>query len=232
LTQAGAGKPHSFFRVPSIPDFAAWWGLPIVDGHTYDTDYIAAAIRSGQNGTDIFGMRIMWDSVTPLVTRLQTLSGPAKNDLAQLTDQFGPLRCIHLSRQDKVAQAVSLALAEQTGLWHRNADGSVLEQTTALADPKYDAAQIAHELQGLQTEAAGWSNWFTANNITPHQVTYEDLAANPQHHLAKTLGFIGLDPSIAQTIEPGTARLADHINHDWAARFRADTGLPSQQLPS
>ena len=173
----------------------------------------------------------MWDSVEPLLQRLAALNGP-QDDLTQLTRQFGPLKFIHLSRSDKIAQAVSLAIAEQTGLWHRHADGTVMEKTKEFRPPVYDASAITRELAGLHAEADGWAAWFAKTNITPHRITYEALAADPQAELAKILAHIGLKTQIAQTIQPGTAKLADQMNHDWAQRFRAETGLPPQPQPS
>ena len=202
-----------------------------VTEHTYGADYVARAIKSGENGTGIFGMRMMWDSVEPLLTRLAALNGPMP-DLPQLTDQFGSLKFIHLSRADKIAQAVSLSIAEQTGLWHRKADGTILEQTRELRDHVYDQALIARELDGLQKEADGWSNWFAKNAIEPHRVSYEDLSEAPQDQLAAILTHIGLNAKIAQTIQPGTAKLANQTNLDWTKRFRAGMDLPIEDPQS
>lgn len=231
LTQAGAGKPHSFFRVKSIADWADGWGLPHVTPETYGVDYIVAAIAAGTDGTDVFGMRTMWDSVEPLLARLAVLNG-VKDDLAQLTDQFGPLKFIHLSRKDRIAQAVSLAIAEQTGLWHRHADGSILEQTKTPQVPVYDHDAIVQQLDGLNADAANWARWFAKTQIAPHILTYENLASDPQGELATLLTFLGHDPTIARSVKPGTAKLADQTNADWVARFRAETGLPPTGQPS
>lgn len=215
----------------SIEDWAKWWGLPPTTPATYDHTYIEAAIQAGEGGTGIFGMRSMWDSVEPLLARLAALNG-SKSALEQLEYAFGRLKFIHLSRTDRVAQAVSLTIAEQSGLWHRNADGTVLEQTKALTDPIYDHDAIAREYDGLTVEAAGWARWFERINFTPHRVTYETLAADPQNAVAAILGHIGLDPLIAQSLQPGTAKLGNRINREWASRFRAETGLPPADQPS
>lgn len=230
LRQAGAGQPHSFFRVKSIADWAKDWGLPATGPTDYGAEYIATAIAHGQGGTPVFGLRMMWDSMEPLFARLTALYGPA-DDLTLLTDRFGPMSFVHLSRRDMVAQAVSLARAEQTGLWHRNADGSILEQTKDITPASYDSARITAELTGLKAEAKGWATWFDKTGITPHRLTYESLAADPQTELAKVLSHIGLDPTMADGVRPGTAKLADRTNTDWAARYRAAHGLPPAPAP-
>lgn len=220
-----AGKPDSFFRPASIPDFAQDFGLPHVDADTYGGSYIAAAIAEGTQATGTFGLRTMWDSLPGLVERLRALHGPA-TDTGALTRAFGQCAFIYLSRDDKVAQAVSLAIAEQTGLWHSNADGTDRENFNLAERAAYDAAQIGREVAGLQAEMAGWTGWFAANGITPLRVTYESLAADPLGELKRVLRFLGFDPASAGNLLPGTRKLADRTNRDWAARFRRDHGLP------
>ena len=209
----------------SIPDWADQWGLPHATPKTYGADYIAAAIESGKGDTDRFGLRSMWDSIDPMLSRLADLNGPA-DDLSLLQDQFGPLKFIHLSRADMIAQAVSLAIAEQSGLWHRNADGSVLEQVKDYQVPLYDAAAVTRELAGLQADAVAWQQWFAANDISPLRLTYEALSTDPQGALGRVLAHIDHDPAVAATLQPGTAKLADETNRDWCARYRAEHGLP------
>ena len=130
-------------------------------------------------------------------------------------------RYVHLRRADTLGQAISRVRAEQTGLWHRAADGSELERLSPPAEPVYDRARIAAALAEAERLTAGWEDWFTRNGIVPLRVTYEDLAADPQATLARVLHHIGQDPARAQGALPGTARLADALSDDWRARFLA-----------
>lgn len=52
-------------------------------------------------------MRLVVDGLRP--------DGTAETDLDVLTAAFGPLRLVHLHREDAIEQAVSWARAEQTG---------------------------------------------------------------------------------------------------------------------
>ena len=175
-----AGKPNSFFRPQSVGNFCRSWGLPETTLATVDQAYLDAAIAEGVQGTGTFGLRIMHDNIAGLLARLKALNDQ-KDDVAALTHVFGPLRFIHLSRDDKVAQAVSLAMAEQTGLWHKNADGTDRENFHRSPDPIYDRDQIARELAGLEKEARGWATWFATNGITPLRLTYETLSLSLIH---------------------------------------------------
>jgi trehalose 2-sulfotransferase len=138
---------------------------------------------------------------------------------------FGVEEYVHLSRQDKVAQAVSLVLARQTGLWHRNADGSERERDSPSQAPQYDFVAISDELRMLEDEADGWRTWFSSAGISPVSISYEELASDPGRQFARVMSSLG--KSDAAVLQPETAKLADHINEEWAARFRSEAGVVS-----
>lgn len=222
LKSAGAGDPHSFFRAEDLDDWAEGWGLPpraAAPAAVFEPAYLAAAIRAGRGGTAVFGLRLMQATLPDLLAWLDRAHPGLPSDRARLEAAFGPLRFVHLARGDRVAQAVSLVRARQTGLWHRAADGSELERTAPPAPPRFDAAAIGREHAALQAAEAGWAAWFAAEGISPLRLRYEDLAADPAAALARVLAVLGL-PAPAQALPP-TARLADATSAEWAARFRA-----------
>ncbi|MEJ6403068.1 Stf0 family sulfotransferase [Yoonia sp. 2307UL14-13] len=220
-----AGKPDSFFRPQSMADFAARWDVPAQTLETFDHSYLGTALDRGTAGTGCFGMRIMWNNIPGLITRLDQLFPQTTTDQGRLQTAFGPLQFIHLFRRDKVAEAVSYAIAEQSGLWHRNADGTELERVAPPAEPVYDAAHI-HRTYRIVTEGGeAWLRWFETHQITPFALAYEDLACDPVRQLHRVLQFLGRDPSKADGVVPGTARLADGRNAEWVARFRAEAGI-------
>lgn len=215
-----------------MADFAAWWNIPVQGLHDFDRTYLDAASQEGTAKTGCFGMRSMWDNMPGLIKRLGTLFPKAQGDLARLHAAFGPLKFIHLSRADKVAEAVSLAIAAQTGLWHRNADGSELERISPHAEPVYDLAQIAGEYDTVTAGDAAWRQWFAAQRVAPLSLSYESLAADPSRHLRDTLAFLDLDPTMAEGIKPGTAKLATTLSTEWATRFRTDMGIAPVRQPT
>ena len=72
-------------------------------------------------------MRLMWESLAALTRRLDWFYPGLADDHARITSAFGQLQYIHLSREDKVEQAVSHLKAAQSGLWHAYADGTERE---------------------------------------------------------------------------------------------------------
>lgn len=225
-----AGRPNSFFRDKSMDDFAEEWGVPAQNLSSFDAAYLNTALDHGTAGTGCFGLRAMWNNMPPLIARLAEHFPGYHSDVDVLEAAFGPMQFIHLSRSDKVAEAVSLAIATQTGLWHRHADGQEMERIAPPAAPRYDADLIATEYAEVTQGDKDWRDWFAAQNITPHALSYEALAANPAQELAKMLDFLGLDPKRATEVTPGTAKLATPLNQEWAAQFRIDAGIaPGQE---
>ena len=191
----------------------------------FDRGYLTAVLHLGSAGTDIFGMRVMWRDFPNLLQRLSVLFPNLASDHARLQAAFGPTRYIHLTRQDKVAQAISRLKAEQSGLWHIHADGSERERVKPRQAAIYDPQILAKQVAAYEEHDAAWVRWFAQQNIQPLPITYEALAANPQTILASVLSTIGLDPTIAKTVAPRTAKLADSESRAWAARFRQEKGL-------
>ncbi len=135
---------------------------------------------------------------------------------------FGPLIYVHVSRRDKVAQAVSLLKAEQSGLWHLAADGSERQRTAPHAQPTYDADRIADLIGELERDDASWGAFFAANGITPVQIEYEALAAEPNLQVQKILSGLNLPAKLTEAIKAGTAKMADAGSSAWIERFRQE----------
>jgi LPS sulfotransferase NodH len=129
---------------------------------------------------------------------------------------------VHLARDDKAAQAVSLAIAAQTGLWHRNADGTIRQGGEPAEPPRYDRGRIADELSMLETEQQGWAGWFSEQSIAPLSLTYEALSTDPTETTKIVLEHLGVRSVDVPTV--GTAKLATSLNTAWVERFNAEEG--------
>ena len=116
---------------------------------------------------------------------------------------------VHVPREDKVAQAVSRARAEQSGLWHRRADGTVLGGVARPRPVAYDGTRIGARVAGLDADEAARRAVFAERGIGPLRLLYEDVAARPRAALGSVLAALGLDPGAASAVPVGTARLAD-----------------------
>ena len=174
-----------------------------------------------QAAPPLFGTRLQGHSLAPFRTQLARLYPDLSEEAARVTQAFGRTAFIHLTREDKLAQAVSYVKAQQSGLWHRNADGSELERLAPPQPPAFDRDRIAAQIAKFETMDADWRAWFAALGVTPLRVTYAALSADPHATLAKVLSHIGQDPARAEAVIPNVARLSDDVNADWIRRFRA-----------
>ena len=221
-----AGRPDSFFRRESILEWADDFNVSAVEwdeDHQFDQAYLAAVLQEGEAGTPVFGMRLMWESVAELSKRLESFYPVLPSDSARFRSAFGSPRYLYLTREDKVAQAVSLLRAEQSGLWHVFADGTERERLKPEQAPVYDANELLKLESGLKEDNAAWRRWFAQQEIEPLCITYEALSTEPQAVLATVLSFLGLDPDIAGEAKPITAKLADSESFKWATRFRKES---------
>ena len=222
-----AGRPHSYFRQEDIADWAEGWGLArgdFADDPAFDRAYLEAMRAEGSGDTGIFGLRLMAVSLADASRQLDAIYPGLADTPARFERAFGPVLYIHLTRRDRIGQAVSRARAEQSGLWHRGADGKELERTAPPQPVRYDEDRIAALVAELEQDEALWRDFFATHGIEPLRLTYEAMSANPQAALAEILDALGRDPAIAATIDVPTAKLADATSRDWTRRFGGPGG--------
>jgi trehalose 2-sulfotransferase len=170
-------------------------------------------LAEGTTPNGVFGAKLMWSYFGDLLARLGTTpDGPA---VEALTEHFGPLAWIHVTRCDKVAQAVSLWRAVQTRAWSA-ADAPETQ-------PVYDARGIGHLLDRLVEQDAAWRAWFAAKGIRPLVVEYERFAADHTATLRDVLAHLGLE--VERIPDPPMDRQGDARSDRWVARFNEEKEL-------
>lgn len=227
-----AGNPASWFHEPSVAEWLADLGIaPRKAASERDVlqSVFRAAIERGSHETGMFGLRLQRHSFDFFHKQLTLLYPEPESFVARFERRFGKTLFLHLTRPDKVEQAVSYLRAKQTGLWHVAADGSELERTAPHRDPSYDAQEIAAASEMMTEYDRDWQEFFLREAIEPVRISYDALAASPAATVRDVLDRLGLDCAAAARIEPGTKKIADEISHDWVARFRAE--WPSPALP-
>jgi LPS sulfotransferase NodH len=209
-----AGRPEAYFRDPDEQEWAQRWGIPGPEDPAFDySAFVRAARAAGTTPNGVFGAKLMWGTLDEVVAKLAPEA--AGQHLAVLEEVFGPLRFVHLRREDVLAQAVSWLRAEQTRTWWAG------DPHGADVQPEYDEAGLTALLDTIAEHNAAWRAWFTTYGVTPHEITYEQLTADLAGTTRGVLAFLGLDPDAAQPIRPRHRRQADRLNDDWAGRYRA-----------
>ena len=158
----------------------------------------------------------MWGTMTELTDALASIdpqSGPTST-LALLNNAFGRVDLLHLRRIDTLAKAVSWALAEQTQRWHPAESRAASDH-----EPRFDRALIASLVSTIEANEATWQTWFAEQDVTPYEITYEDLAKDPVGVTRAVLVFLGLVLPADQTLQVRDRRQSEELNAEWIARF-------------
>lgn len=221
-----AGCPASYYRGEDIEEWAHQLGVPSGESAEFERAYLEAVRREGTGTTGVFGLRLMWTTLPELAARLAQLFPGLPSHSARFESAFGEPLYLHLSRRDKVAQAVSRLKAEQTGLWHVAADGSERERMAPPQPPRYDRIRLAKLLAEAECDDRAWTSWFAQQSITALRVYYEDLAADPRSVVATILSALGRNAEAARAVEVRTARMADAESRAWIARFARESNDP------
>lgn len=133
----------------------------------------------------------------------------------EVEDVLGPVRWIRITRDDRLAQAVSWARALQTGQW--------ASWQRPLLPPVYVRGAITRRLRAIEAGERGWDRLLADKRVL--SLTYEALAADPAGTLRRVLAWLDVaDADAVPLPSPPTRRQADGINAAWAARYRAAGG--------
>ena len=224
-----AGNPDSHFHRQSLEHWLADLGVTPAPGLSERERAelaVKAAIAEGTRG-GMFGLRLQRQSFAFLMQTLAKLHPDCANDVERFEAAFGRTLFLHLTRQDKVEEAVSLVKAQQTGLWHRAPDGTEIERLAPPKEPVYDAVALREALDEVTAYEAGRGRWFARGGVAPLRLAYAELAGDPLESLRRVLDRLGPGRAAADGVEIGVAKLADDTNRDWIARFRAELATPA-----
>lgn len=226
LREAGiAGFPESHFHARSLRKWLGYYEL-CEDELTTRQDALGAVFKAayarGKGENDIFGLRMQRHSFDFFIQQLRLLYPSLADDKSRVDAAFGTTLFIHLTRENKLDQAISYVKAEQSGLWHRAADGTELERLSEPNDHFYDAAAISAQLAKMEQMDRAWEEWFQVEQIEPLRVSYSELSAAPYATLGRVLSALGLTYAPSGEAAPSVAKLADATNQEWAERFRSE----------
>ena len=223
-TSSQAPQPREWFVGVTDPEILKL--LDETDPGTVDkrdSDEWRTDVRNaGRTSNGVWGGKLMWNQTPLLVARSRVGDGTLRSALRWFFDGQDPL-FVHVSRNDVVAQAVSMWRAVQTRVWRD--DGSNPDADDGAV---YHAEGIAHLAGILADEERRWREWFAAEQITPIEIEFRELVADPTGLTADILTALGQDPALAPP--PPLKPQSNSRSKEWAQRYRADAaqnGYPS-----
>jgi len=117
----------------------------------------------------------MWPYFDHVVQMLQEIPAYSNLNGPQLfAAVFNRPKYIWMRRRNRVQQAVSWAIAEQTRVWIQKMG----EKPRLGARPRFDFDVIDDLYNLIVAYEAGWANYFRENHIEPLILFYEDVVAS------------------------------------------------------
>ncbi|HEY9767835.1 MAG TPA: Stf0 family sulfotransferase [Coleofasciculaceae cyanobacterium] len=145
---------------------------------------------------------------------------PDFREIFQSIDRF-----ILLVRKDKLAQAVSLVLAQKTNVWHlRNNAKNSTNYQSKLENIKIDDVlldEVAQKCDFIKKQEARLKRVLADNQIESLLIIYEDILEDPQLEINRILDFLAIakpDPYIMQ-INSGIKRMPSGISQKIMRQF-------------
>jgi trehalose 2-sulfotransferase len=170
------------------------------------TQYFLQAVlgwqAQGQVGFKIGAQQLFWLTRTGLLAH------------------FKSVRIVNAVRADKVAQAVSLFIARETGQWH-----SAMAKTGETAKIAYSRDDILQCLQSIHQGQALISYYAQVHNVCLLETSYENTLENPDREITRIAEFLGAHHLAGSPVEPSAISISKQGNEDnrrLCARFKED----------
>jgi trehalose 2-sulfotransferase len=199
-----AGAPAEFFEPAVMANELPSHGFPNFSAALRRMDDYVAVLR-GRHTTPngVFGLK----------AHTFQFERAAAHGFA-LARHLPRVRLVHLTRRDRVAQAVSFDRALQTRSWNNF--------MPAAERPVYDRRRLDDWIALIERWDARWREVFAAERAPLLSLTYEDLAADRAAVLDRVARFLDLDVSSARlaALPAWFQQQSDGLSRDWIERYR------------
>ena len=209
LRRSGAlGVPAEYFQPGrDAKVLAQRFGLErqgTIDVHRY----AAAVKRHRTTANGVFGAKVQYWHM------------PALMKERVVSRHFPAAKFVHLSRNDVVAQGVSLAIAEQTEQYVRFRDDA--GEVQCPPQSSFDEARVMKAIDYVLRDELKWKKFFAMNGLQPLRLTYEALLEDPQRTCQQLARYVGVDTDHAFSLaDTDLLRQSNELNEEWIKRIKA-----------
>ena len=188
-------------------------------GVTDEALFIPRWIEVSMTRNGVFGSKLLAFQTPLLMRRTSEAAGRPYTSLYQALECIVPgARYIHVTREDKEAQAVSYYRALMSNEWHRFR--SVFLPDSVGREPFFDPIGIGTCHALAEANDLYWDGYFKTHGIEPLHIVYEELARDFESVMRRVFAFLYL-PVGTPVPSPATEKLADAESAEWVARYRA-----------
>lgn len=124
---------------------------------------------------------------------------------------------IYLSRNDKLAQAISYSKALQQDWWNTE------DASGPLREAHYDYNHIRDCLSFILDQEIGWETFFASVGIKPLRLFYERMVLFPKETCIEISNYLNVQIEDIVDIQDRLSPQKDHINLEWNDRFLDDS---------
>jgi len=191
------GSPLEYFHVPHAKRWMASLGVE---------DFPTMLRRLHQRRTSPsgwFGVKAHWPQFAPIACN-ETLLRFVNID-----------RYIEIRRRDRVAQAISAVIAQQTLAW-------ISFHNTSNRAPRYDFRAIHAAAEAFESQIGKWHAFFEEQGVSPFVVEYEDLISDPQAVLDQIVVEFGIECMGIPRQKWVPQRQASDLNARWHDQYHKD----------
>lgn len=195
------GSPGEVLAAEFIPNI-----LKSVPARDAD-EYLRHVFRALKSANGVSGIKTSWFQFQNFGAALQNRT---------IINSF---RYVYLTRQDLCAQAVSLYKATESKVFHTNIKHTddALEKLRSL---QYDYQKICDWYDHIVAQQDGWQRFFSSTNITPLQITYEEIEHDVSTVVRGIGEFLGMGHYQGKVSgESIFKKVSDTRNLEWARRF-------------
>lgn len=210
-----AGQPEELFTVhPEEEHLAKKYGV---------SNFAAFRQRIWEMGTSTNGVFSSKGSPGLQLTKLLSIFPDIPTEEAQTLYEhlFPNVRYIHLTRRNKVRQAISWWVAIKSEQWHQR-NGPREELPLSFWDDAYDFAALSHLFKEASLRECAIEDFLSTVGITAHTVVYEDMVLQPRITVNRILQYLDLPIPEHELTPPNIYPTATARSEIWVERFKAD----------
>ncbi|MBU3020864.1 Stf0 family sulfotransferase [Aestuariibacter sp. A3R04] len=160
------------------------------------------AKRTSPNG--VFGIKIHYSHIARF------------GGFSALCEMLPNPHFVLLTREDVMAQAVSLAIARQTGSW-------ISGQSDTRNEPEYRFSDIDDGLRRVCMENASWQYALSASGRRYMQIHFSDVKANTANAVLRIADFMGVAVDTRKIPQvPVTKSQGSELNKQWLTKFQQE----------